>query len=73
MNKWFVRFWGFIALASLAALIASSAWPAAPTPAPDAAVVDQEPVDGVFRPPGMPSTLGARLVIPTGQLITNRP
>ncbi len=61
MNKWFVRFWGFIALASLAALIISTAWAAAPTPAPDAAAVDQEPVDGVFRPPDMPAVLGARL------------
>ena len=27
MNKWMVRFWGFIALAALAALLATSAWP----------------------------------------------
>lgn len=26
MNKWLVRFWGFVALLGLAGLVASSAW-----------------------------------------------
>lgn len=30
MNKWLVRFWGLVALASLAALVASTVWPATP-------------------------------------------
>jgi hypothetical protein len=40
VNKWMVRFWGLLALASLAMLVATTAWPVTPNPQPalDAAI-----------------------------------
>jgi hypothetical protein len=32
VNKWMVRFWGLLALASLAMLVATTAWPVTPNP-----------------------------------------
>jgi hypothetical protein len=32
VNKWMVRFWGLLALVSLAMLVATSAWPVTPNP-----------------------------------------
>jgi hypothetical protein len=31
VNKWMVRFWGLLALVSLAMLVATTAWPVTPT------------------------------------------